>query len=103
MENRIVNGNKYTDTTESVNYDFDLPADTVEQLQRIDRQLQDKDVAIEMVYIYTIFILYLRVRSVPFKLFYSNCDTRANILDICIYITTLITVSDEIRPFLLQE
>lgn len=59
LENRIVNENKFVDTMENINYDFDLPADTVTQLQRIDCQLQDKCIAAEMVCIQNIhFIIF---------------------------------------------
>jgi len=33
--------NEDTDSKENEDYDFDLPADTVEQLQRIDNQLKN--------------------------------------------------------------
>lgn len=60
LENRIVSRNEFTvATTENKNYDFDLPVDTMEELQRIDCQLQDKCVAAEMVYM-------LRVKSAIF-------------------------------------
>jgi len=33
FENRIVSRSEFTDTTENKNYDFDMPADTIKQLQ----------------------------------------------------------------------
>ncbi|GAB1866382.1 hypothetical protein CAJAP_07461 [Camponotus japonicus] len=58
LENLIVSRTEFTAaTTENKNYD--LPVYTMEELQRIDCQLQDKCVAAEMVYM-------LRVKSAIF-------------------------------------
>ncbi|XP_025160521.1 uncharacterized protein LOC109503823 [Harpegnathos saltator] len=46
VEDYNLNRNNVTNASENVN--FDLPASTVEELQLIDRQLQDKSVATEM-------------------------------------------------------
>ncbi|XP_025267008.1 uncharacterized protein LOC112638836 [Camponotus floridanus] len=47
LDNQI-RRNEDTDSKENEDYDFDLPADTVEQLQRIDNQLKNKCIAAEM-------------------------------------------------------
>jgi len=72
--------NEETDLKKNEHYDFDLPADTVEQLQRIDNQLKNKCVATEMVYTkYYHFIL--TIRNILLK-----CLIKSNILDIFIYL-----------------
>lgn len=72
--------NEDRDSKENEDYDFDLPADTVEQLQRIDNQLKNKCVAAEMAYTkYYHFIL--TIRNILLQ-----CLIKSNILDIFIYL-----------------
>lgn len=52
-----------------MNYDFDLQANTVKQLQQIDGKLENKCIAAKMVCVYKIFILYIKIESILLKHF----------------------------------